>query len=282
MPNLTSVILSSGSGSGFSEALSAVKLFCVNYGFRLVGALIVLFVGLWLAGLIVRLMRKSRWFGRIDRDVQGFAASAVKALLYVLVTVTAIAIMGVPMASIVAVIASCGVAIGLALQGSLSNLAGGLMLILFKPFHVGDYISANGHEGTVEEIGIFATKLVTIDNRRVVLPNAQLSNSTLVNSTSFDVRRVDHVFRADIEADSERVIGVLRSMAEAQEKRLPDREPEVRFDSFGDGFAKYHVRVWCRTEDYWELYYALLEAGKKALEANGIKIPVPQVEVHGK
>lgn len=274
-------ILASSAAEKAGGILSSISDFCVKYGLKLIGAAVALMIGLWLVKLASKLICGSRWFKKLDPEVRGFLGSALKALLYVLVIVTVVSIMGVPMASIVAVIASCGVAIGLALQGSLSNFAGGLMLVLFKPFRVGDYISANGFEGTVEEIGIFSTKLVTIDNRRVVLPNAGLSNSSLVNSTSFDERRVDHIFRVALTEPSENVIRVLERMAELQEKRLPDKKPEVRLDSLGEGFAKYHVRIWCKTADYWELYYSSLAAGKKALAENGIDIALPQVEVHG-
>ena len=263
-----------------SHLLTMLSEFCVNYGLKLIGAIAVLILGCWLVRIIMKLINKSRWVKKIDKDIRGFVTSTLKVILYALVLVTIIAIMGVPMASIVAVIASCGVAIGLALQGSLSNLAGGLMLIIFKPFHVGDYISANGYEGTVEEIGIFCTTLRTIDNRRVVLPNAGLSNTTMVNSTHYDTRRVDHIFKTEPDEDSEKVVAVLTEMAEAEKNRLPNMPVEVRFDSFGEGCAKYQVRVWCLTTEYWDLYYALLKDGKLALAQNGIKPPLPKVEVH--
>lgn len=258
----------------------AIASFCVTAGFRLVGAILVLIVGLWLAKVLVRAIGRSKAFGKTDKNVRGFALSGLRILLTILVVVTVIAIMGVPMASIVAVIASCGVAIGLALQGSLSNLAGGIMLIIFKPFRVGDYISANGHEGTVDDIGIFSTSLTTIDNKHVVLPNAGLSNSAIVNATQYDTRRVDLIFKADANTDSERVVSILKGMAESQENRLKEKPVEARFDSFGEGFAKYHLRVWCETKNYWDLYYALLDDGKRALAENGIKVPLPQMEVH--
>ena len=265
--------------SFFKEMLSVISEYAVKYGLRLIGAIVVLILGFWLSMLIVKLMTKARWYGKIDKNVRGFFKSSVKALLYILVLVSAVAIMGVPMASIVTVIASCGVAIGLALQGSLSNLAGGLMLLLFKPFRVGDYIVAGGYEGTVEEINIFSTSLVTIDNRRVVIPNAGLSNSALVNVTHFDTRRIDLVFSAKTDVEAEKVVSVLRSVAEAHEERLPDKPVEARFDSFGESAAKYHLRVWCRTSDYWELYYALLAECRKALEENGIEAPLPRIEI---
>lgn len=263
-----------------SHLLTLLTEFCMNYGLKLIGAIVVLILGCWLVRIIMKLINKSRWVKKIDKDIRGFTTSTLKIILYALVLVTVIAIMGVPMASIVAVIASCGVAIGLALQGSLSNLAGGLMLIIFKPFHVGDYIAANGYEGTVEEIGIFCTTLKTIDNRRVVLPNAALSNSTMVNSTHYDTRRVDLIFKTEPNEDAEKVIAVLSEMAEAQKNRLAEMPPEVRFDSFGEGCAKYQVRVWCLTTEYWELYYTLLAEGKRVLAENGIRTPLPKVEVH--
>lgn len=272
-------ILLAAEGTRLEAVLATLTQFCINYGLKLLGAIAVLVIGLFLTKLLVRLLEKSKWFNRIDKDARGFVRSAVKALLIVIVIVTVVAIMGVPMASIVAVIASCGVAIGLALQGSLSNFAGGLMLVLFKPFHVGDYIAADGYEGTVEEIGVFSTKLITLDNRSVVLPNAKLSNSSLVNNTHFDTRRVDIFLRVDPTADSREVVTLLREVAERQEKRLPDREIETHIDSYGENYIKYHLKVWCKTKDYWDLDYALLEQAKLALQEHGIKFSVQQVEM---
>ena len=260
--------------------LDTIIEFCVNYGLKLAGALLVLLIGIWMVKFVIRLMRRSKWFKKVDKDVQGFVFSATRLLLYLLVIVIAISIMGVPMASIIAVIASCGVAVGLALQGSLSNLAGGLMLIIFKPFHVGDYIVTNGYEGTVEEIGVFSTSLVTVDNRRIIIPNAAVWNSSIANATHYKTRRVDLIFKTGMDEDSSKVTGILTNMAKKHENRLKDMEPEARFDSFGEGCAKYHLRVWCKTEDYWELYYALLDEGKKALVENGVEISLPQMAVH--
>ena len=259
---------------------NTVTEFCVNYGLKIIGAIIVLIIGLWIAKWIVKLIGKAKWFKKINKEAQGFVRSLLKTLLYIIVVITVISILGVPMASIIAVIASCGVAIGLALQGSLSNFAGGLMLIVFKPFRVGDYIVTGGFEGTVKEIGIFSTTLATADNRRVVLPNAGLSNTSLVNVTHYETRRVDHIFCTATDADTSAVVSILRRVAESQELRLPDMPVSVEFDAFGEGCAKYHVKVWCRTGDYWTMYYSILKEGKRALLENGIKIPLPQVEVH--
>ena len=275
-------VLSEGAGLAKTQLLLTLRDLALRYGLKLIGAIAVVVIGLWLTKLIVKLIERSKLFGKIDRDAQGIVRSIIKIALTLIVIVTAVAIMGVPMASIVAVIASCGLAIGLALQGSLSNFAGGIMLVLFKPFRVGDYISAGGHEGSVEEIGIFSTKLVTVDNRCVVIPNAALSNSVLVNVTHYDTRRVDIFYRVEPEADSALVIAALRGAAERQAHRLPDREAEVRLDSYGEDHVKYHVKVWCETKDYWDLYYSLLEDGKRALAENGIRFSVHQVELKPK
>lgn len=272
-------ILSVQEESRLTRILNVLSEFCVKYGLKLIGAVLVLVIGIWAVKLLMKLITRSRLINRVDKDARGFVCGIIRVVLYLLVVLTVVAILGVPMASIVAVIASCGVAIGLALQGSLSNFAGGLMLVIFKPFREGDYISAGGHEGTVEDIGVFNTKLTTVDNRCVVVPNSALSNTTVVNYTRFGTRRVDHYFRTDTEVDSEKVISVLSRMADSQSLKLADKPAEVRLDSIGEGFAKYHVKVWCKTEDYWALYYALLSDGKRALEENGIRIPPPRMEV---
>ena len=264
----------------FGESLKlTIKNFCVNYGFKIIGALIVFIVGIWLAKKAVKAMGKLKLFSKIDKDAVGITQGIIKAVLYLIVVVAVIGILGVPLASVVTVLASLGVAIGLAVQGSLSNLAGGLMLLIFKPFRVGDYIKTKEHEGTVDEIGIFSTALVTIDNRRVVLPNAGLSNSDIVNNTYYPERMVDLTFSVDCDAPIDLVVDTLREMAMSQPKRLASKDIVCRFASFGDSCAKYQLRVWCDTKDYLELYYALLDGGKRALTEKGIKIPYPIMEV---
>lgn len=274
------LVFDTASGYGtWDNIISSIKSFSIKYGVRILGALAVLVFGFWLARLIVKQTAKSRWFNKMDKDYRGFAISAIKALLYFAVIILVVLILGIPMASVAAIIASCGVTIGLALQGSLANLAGGMMLLLFKPFKVGDYIVTGNYEGTVDEINIFSTSLTTLDNRRVVLPNASLSNSSLVNLTDYPERMVDLVVCADCDAPIDLVTKVLYDMAEKQPQRLKDKDIVSRFCAFGDSCAKYQLRVWCRTEDYWTLYYALQDGAKRALTDNNIKIPYPILEV---
>lgn len=265
---------------GTLEALKkTIADFCVKYGLRIVCAIVVFVVGMIIARLISRRISKAKWNKRLDKGVASFLISMVRMLLYIAVIIIVIGILGIPMSSVAAVIASCGVAIGLALQGSLSNLAGGIMLLIFRPFKVDDYIKAGEYEGTVSEIGIFNTSLTTIDNRRVVLPNSVISNSSIVNNTYYKERMVDLAFCVDCDAPIDTVTDVLRAMAESMPQRLEDKEIICRFLSFGDSCAKYQLRVWCKSEDYWQMYYALLDGGKRALTDAGIKIPYPIVEI---
>lgn len=263
----------------WSQLKSTIASFCVKYGIRIVAAIAVLIVGMLLVKLLFRCLSKSKWLNKIDKNARSYIRSALKILLYSAVLIIVIGILGIPMASIAAIIASCGVAIGLALQGSLSNLAGGIMLLIFKPFKVDDYVKAGEYEGTVTELGIFNTALTTLDNRRVVLPNSTISNCTIVNATYYDERMVDLTFCVDCDAPIDVVAEVLHKTAEADPFRLEGREIVSRFKSFGDSCANYQLRVWCKTEDYWSMYYSLLDGGKRALTEAGIKIPYPIVEI---
>lgn len=265
--------------STLGEFRSAVVDFCIKYGLRLIVSLIVLVIGGLIIRMISRRILRTKWYAKLDKSIRGFAMAAIKAILYIVILLTVIAILGIPMASVTALIASVGVALSLALQGSLSNLAGGIMLLIFKPFRVGDYIVTKDHEGTVEEIGIFNTSLVTIDKRRIFLPNASLSNSNISNNTYYEQRMVQHVFPVDCDAPIDLVDDILRRTAESMPQRLEDTPVTARFCEFGDSCAKYQVRVWCKTEDYWDLYYSLWEAGKRALTESGVKIPYPIMEV---
>ena len=263
--------------------LTALKIavidFCMKYGIRLVAAIVTLIVGSLIIRLICRGVLKSKWYGKLDKNVHGFTTAAIKIALYAALIVCIVAILGIPMASVAAIIASCGVAIGLALQGSLSNLAGGLMLLIFKPFRVGDYIETKDYQGTVDEIGIFSTSLTTVDNRRVFLPNASLSNSNLSNNTYYEERMVQQVFPVDYDAPVDLVCRVLKEAAETIPELLPDKPIIARFCEFDGSSSNYQLRVWCKSSDYWNVYYAVLDKGKRALTENGIKIPYPIVEV---
>ena len=177
-------------------------------------------------------------------------------------------------------LASCGVAIGLALQGSLSNFAGGLMILFFKPFKVGDFIEASGESGVVTEITVVYTVLTTPDNKRVTIPNGSLTNSVIENYSAEPLRRVDLTFSTDYGCDIDMVKTVIGKLVEEHPLALAEPEPFVRLSAHGDSALTYAVRVWCKSEDYWTVHFDLTESVKKAFDQHDISIPYPQMDVH--
>ena len=180
----------------------------------------------------------------------------------------------------IAVIGSCGLAVGLALQGSLSNIAGGFIILVLKPFSVGDFITSGDIAGTVEEISIFHTKVLTVDNRRIIVPNSTISNATLTNVSALKERRVDLTFTAAYENDIDTVERVLTEACLNHELVLKEPEPFARLSAHKDCALEYTVRAWCKAEDYWTVYFDLIKDVKKAFDKNGISIPYPQLDVH--
>ena len=196
--------------------------------------------------------------------------------------VVVLSMIGVPMASLVTVVGSCAVAIGLALQGGLSNIAGGLMLLIFKPFKVGDFISTNGMDGTVKTISIFYTTIVTVDNKIIQLPNGALSNSNIINYSANKTRRVDLDISVSYDSDIEKVKKVLTKILDNQELVLQEEEKFVRLKSHGSSALVFTVRSWVETPNYWTVYFDLMETIKKEFDKNKIEIPYEQVDVHMK
>ncbi len=237
--------------------------------------LLLLIVGIKLSKWLIKKIINSKALKK-NPDLHSFLGSALTAVAYILIIVMVITIWGVPTASIVAVIASCGLALGMALQGSLSNLAGGLMIILFHPYHVGDYIDNGAYQGTVEDIGIFYTTVITIDNRKVVLPNATVSNSALVNVTAKELRRVDLAFEVDVDADRDKVVAALLEAANQCELAIKEPEPFAALSEVRGGCAIYTFRTWTTTKQYWDAYFDLQARAKRALEQNGVAISFPK------
>lgn len=254
--------------------------FAVTYGGKLIGAVLLLIIGFKLCNMLTKKLGKSKAFGKIDASTRGFIVNVLGALIKVVIGLTALAIMGVPMTSMIAVIGSCGLAVGLALQGSLSNIAGGFILLVLKPFTVGDYITSGDIEGTVEEISIFHTKVLTVDNRRIIVPNSAISNATLTNVSALKERRVDLTFLAAYGNDVETVERVLTEACGSHALVLKTPEPFARLSAHKEYALEYTVRVWCRTEDYWTVYFDLIRDVRIAFDKNGITGPRPQLDVH--
>ena len=253
----------------------------LQFGVRVLLALLVFAIGAQLIKLVCRILKKSMQRGNSDVGVIQFLGSFVRITLYVLLVFFIASGFGLDAASVVALLGSAGVAIGLAIQGSLSNFAGGVLILLLKPFKVGDYIIAgNGNEGTVVEIQIFYTKLTTADNRLVVIPNGELSNSSMINASAMPTRRIDIPVGISYEADIRQARNVLTELLEKDEKVLQDMDKRVFVDSLGDSAVMLDVRCHVASEDLWETRWRLTENIKYALDEADISIPYNQLDVH--
>ena len=263
---------------------SIKEFFSSSFGEFLVSlavAILVLVIGWILIKWILKLLSRSKLSKKMDKSAFTFVRSAISITLKVVLILTAASIVGVPSASIIALIGSIGVAIGLALQGSLSNLAGGLMILIFKPFAVGDYIQPQDTEGgTVKDISIFYTTLLTVDNRTIVLPNGDLSNKPMENYTKMDKRRLDMRFSVGYDSDIEKVKMVMQKVIDRQEKLHREPAPFARLREMGDSALIFEMRSWCNTDDYWSCYFDINEQMKEAFDAAGFNIPYPQMDVH--
>ena len=244
---------------------------------KIVSALLILIIGLWLVKKIVILVKKGRKFQKLAPEVQTFLASAVKVVGYAVVIMMAVTAVGVPTASILAVLGSCGLAVGLALQGSLSNLAGGIMMVIFKPFKVGDFVEAAGVSGVVKEITLFYTVLNTPDNCRIHVPNGSLMNANIIDYSAEDTRRVDLTFAC---AKSESPAAIQKLILEAMctnEKVLADPAPFARLSGGTNEAMQFTARAWCKSADYWDVYFDLTQAVTEKLGENGVQAPAVRV-----
>ena len=263
-----------------NSIMEKVVTFLLSTGVRILVALLLFIVGWKLINFFVRKFEKAKPVKGMDPTVRNFLRGLISISAKTLLTVTVIAYLGVPMTSIITAIASCGVAVGLALQGGLSNLAGGVMLLFMKPFRSGDYVTAAGETGTVLGIGIVYTSLRTLDNRHVHIPNGNLMNGVIVNATGENTRRVDIVCTAAYGCDSKKVRETLLAMAKKEKSVLQNPAPAVHLTGYHDSAVEYSLRVWCKTEDYWDVYFDIMEKVKSSFHEADITIPFPQLDVH--
>ena len=262
------------------EIIETLTPIVVSLAGKIVSAVLILVIGLALAKFLVKLVTKSTAFSKLDPGVASFLKSFLKISSKILVFVTVAAVIGIPMTSFITILGSMAVAIGLSLQGSLSNIAGGLLILLNKPFVVGDFISVSGYDGSVTDIGLFYTKLTTGDNRKVVLPNSLVSSNALVNVTEQKTRRVDLEVTVDYGSDVEKVKAILLGLAKEHSLVLKDPAPMARLSAHGDSALVFVFRTWCNKEDYWTVRFDLLESIKAGFDKEGISIPYPQLDVH--
>lgn len=252
----------------------------VQYGVNIISAILILFVGNIVVKAIANSVAKLLAKKKMDKAVIEFIHGLVRYLLFVIVLIAALGRVGVQTASVVAVIGAAGLAIGLALQGSLSNFAAGVLIVAFRPFKSGDYVEIGGVAGSVNSIQIFQTILTTPDNKMVVVPNGSVIGSPITNYSHHNTRRIDHVIGVSYGADLQKTKAVITKVLEADERILKNPGIQIGVSALADSSVNFVVRPWVKTADYWDVYFDTLQAIKEALDAEGIEIPFPQMDVH--
>ena len=249
-------------------------------GIKLIIGILMLYIGWKIVNKLVKIMNRTLQRRNVDATLSSFLDTFVEIALKIIVVVIFMGYVGIDTAGIAALVASAGVAIGLALQGSLSNFAGGVIILLIRPFNVGDYVEGSGHSGTIEKIGIFYTHMTTVDNKLILIPNGNLANGSIVNYSAKELRRVDLTFGVGYEEDIIKVKRVLSNIIDAHESILKTPEPFIALSAHGDSAVNFVVRVLCNNKDYWKIYFDLLEQVKLKFDEENISIPYPQMDLH--
>jgi small conductance mechanosensitive channel len=257
----------------------AVELI-MAYAPKLLLAIITLLIGLWIIKLIVKVVVRGLDRSKADVSLQKFLGSLVGILLKIVLFISVFSMIGIQMTSFVALVGAAGLAVGIALQGSLANFAGGVLILLFKPYKVGDFISAQGYSGSVKEIQVFNTILTTPDNKTIIIPNGSLSNSSITNFSTEPKRRVDMTFGIGYSDDINKAKDILNSLIRQDVRILTDPDPVVVLSELADSSVNFTVRVWCKGADYWGIFFDMQEKVKLEFDKGGISIPFPQQDVH--
>ncbi|MCA0152726.1 mechanosensitive ion channel family protein [Winogradskyella vincentii] len=253
----------------------------IDFGPKVIGAIVIWIIGSWIIKLILKGLKKAMNKANYDESLKKFLVNLTNWILKIILFIVVLGTMGIETTSFAAVIAAAGLAIGLALQGSLGNFAGGVLIMIFKPFKIGDLIEAQGELGVVKEIEIFTTKLNTPTNKEVIIPNGALSNGNIVNYSTEGILRVDLTFGVSYDADIKQTKEVLMQVLTSNSKVLKDPAPTVNVSELADSSVNFAVRPWCNVADYWDVYFETHENVKIELDKAGIEIPYPhQVEIH--
>jgi small conductance mechanosensitive channel len=276
----TAPAAANGGDTSMSGVVNKVGEFLATYGLQIIGAILIFIVGRWIAKLLKGVVRRLMEKTKADPTLVSFVANFTYVVLMVFIILAVLAKIGVQTGSMIAVIGAAGLAVGLALQGSLANFAAGVLLLVFRPFKADDLIEAAGTLGVVEEIGIFVTKLTTPDNKSVIVPNAKLTGDNIVNYSAKPIRRVDLVIGVSYNADLKKTKAVISEVLAADERVLKDPEPTVAVSELGNSSVNLIVRPWTATANYWDVYRGVTQAVKERLDAEGIVIPFPQRDVH--
>ena len=262
------------------EYISQILNLAVEYAPKLALAIVTLIIGLYVISVLGKVLEKALRTAKTDETLIPFLRSLTTWILKILLFISVASMVGIATTSFVAVLGAAGLAIGLALQGSLSNFAGGVILLIFRPYKVGDLIEAQGHKGIVKEIQIFNTILTTFQNTTIIIPNAAMSSNSIVNITSNGTLRVDMEIGIAYESNIKKAKEIILDLIEKNDKVLKDPKCAVGVNALADSSVNLLVMPWCKTEDYWDVYFGLREDIKNALDANNISIPFPQRDVH--
>ena len=251
-----------------------------TYGLKFVGAIVALILGLWIIRIIIRSIRKVLDKGKMDESLKPFLTSLISWTLKILLFISVLGMMGIQMTSFIAIIGAAGLAIGMALSGTLQNFAGGVLILLFKPFKVGDFISAQGFSGSVKSIQIFNTILNTPDKQTIIIPNGGLATGSVTNFSTEPQRRVDWTFGIGYGDDVDKARNVLMKLINEDERILKDPEPFIAVAELGDSSVNLTTRVWVNSADYWGVFFDMNEKVYKTFAKEGLNIPYPQMDVH--
>jgi small conductance mechanosensitive channel len=254
--------------------------YVVLYGMNVFAALAIFFIGKWTAHTIARILEQMMERANVEKTLASFAKNMAYVGMLAFVVIAALNKLGVETTSFIAVLGAAGLAVGLALQSSLANFAAGVMLVIFKPFKAGDFIEAGGTTGTVQEIQIFNSLLNAPDNRRVIIPNSKITGDVIINYSGIDQRRIDLVFGISYNDDIKKAKDVLGQVLAGDKRILENPKPVIAVAELGESSVNLVCRPWVKPQDYWDVYFFLLEKGKLELEKNGITIPFPQRDVH--
>ena len=267
-------------GFDWAEVWTTIQTTGVEFGVNLITAIVIFFVGKWAVNLVIKGTQKAMERGEMDVTLRRFISNLLRMLLMLFVIIAAIHQLGIQTASLIALVGAAGLAVGLALQGSLSNFAAGVLIVLFRPYKVGDWIEGAGVAGSVEEVQILTTVLKTGDNKRVIIPNSQIMGSTITNYSANDTRRVDLVVGVSYSDDLDKVRKELEDLVAADDRILDEPAVTIAVSELADSSVNFVLRPWVKTEDYWAVYFSLTEAVKKRFDEVGISIPFPQQDVY--
>jgi small conductance mechanosensitive channel len=252
----------------------------ISFGKNLLSALLIFYIGRWAISLVVRALHKLLQKQDVDKTLETFVCNLVRTVLLIVVIIAAIGALGIQTTSFIAIFGAAGLAVGLALQGSLSNFASGVLIVLFRPYRVGDFVEAAGIAGSVEQVQILTTILRTGDNKQIIVPNSQIMNSIITNYSANDTRRVDMTIGVSYDDDLDKVRKTLEDLISAEDRILADPAPKIAVSELADSSVNFIVRPWVKSEDYWGVMHDLTEAIKKRFDREGISFPYPQQDVH--